>query len=458
MRRATVGWSSKNVPSLPVTLLTVICFFLPTQLGRHFWPDWAYVGGLRSDYLSPTIYLTDLFILFLLFHLIWLGLLGRLVNGSWSLPLLSPAQKAYALLSGGLIIIGLLSSYQALRPEAAWWDAGKMLLWASWGGVLGWYLSNPIYRKIVLFGFLLGLTLQALLGLGQFAVGSSLGLWVLGERSFTSETPGIAQAAIEGQLVLRSYGTLPHPNVLAVFMLIGSTLSFFLSLRQRSYTPKLFLAILTILFSMSLLTSLSRLGILLWLVAMPTILLASFKKLQLAGRKGLKIGAVLGVVLILTALASPLYSWFGVLVDADNASVVKRIELSRIAASFWLENPVSGIGLGNFVVSLAELPTTEWVRFLQPAHNTYLLVLSEVGIIGLAFFVSFLGLGLVRAYFSKQWLLALILLEVIIAGIFDHYFWTLQQGGLLWWSIIGGLFSPMVGPGVTPARPLAPRS
>lgn len=453
MRRATAGWSSKSGPSLPLTALTVICFFLPTQLGRHFWPDWAYVAGLRSDYLSPTVYLTDLLILFLLFYLLIRALIGRIVTGGWPRVNLSPAQKSYGLLAAGLILISLLSSFQAKVPEAAWWDSGKILLWASFGGVLGHYIAKPGPRKVILVGFLLGGVLQALIGLGQFATGASLGLWILGERSFNSETPGIAQAVIEGKLVLRSYGTLPHPNVLAFLMLVCSNLALFFCLRQRHYQTKLFFAVLTILFSFTLLATLSRLGIVLWLLSTAAISAPFFKNLHLSPRKGLKIGAVLGAVLILTALTPPLYSLFSGLVDMDAPTVSKRLELARIATSLWLESPVSGIGAGNFVVRLGEVPSSEWVRFLQPAHNTYLLVLAEVGIIGLAFFAALVGLALGRAYQARLWLPALILLEVIVAGIFDHYFWTLQQGGLLWWSIIGGLFSPMVGPGVIPARP-----
>lgn len=453
MRRATAGWSSKSALSLPVVLLTVICFFLPTQLGRHFWPDWAYVAGLRSDYLSPTIYLTDLLILFLILHLFWRWALSRALGGGWPSIDLSPAQKAYGLLSLGLILISLISSYKAPYPEVAWWDAGKIILWASWGGILGWYLQKETSRRTILIGFLLGLTWQALIGLGQFATSSSLGLWVLGERSFNSGTPGIAQAVIDGKLVLRSYGTLPHPNVLAIFMLVGSNLALWLTLCQRRYLPKLFFAVLTTLLSLALLTSLSRLVIVLWLISTAVLMLPTLKKLQLSGRKGLKTAAFLGALLILITLTPPLYSWFSLLIDADGASVVKRLELSRIATSFWLESPLSGTGLGNFVVKLGDLPSSDWVRFLQPAHNTYLLVLAEVGIIGLGFFVTLVGLALVRAYVFQRWLLALILIEVIIVSIFDHYFWTLQQGGLLWWSIIGGLFSPMVGRGVIPGRP-----
>jgi hypothetical protein len=44
---------------------------LPTQLGLHFWPQWAMVLGRRIDYLSPTIHITDvLIVLILLFWFI----------------------------------------------------------------------------------------------------------------------------------------------------------------------------------------------------------------------------------------------------------------------------------------------------------------------------------------------------------------------------------------------------
>jgi len=37
-------------------LFWLLVFLLPVQFGRHFWPEWSYVMGLRIDYLSPTIY------------------------------------------------------------------------------------------------------------------------------------------------------------------------------------------------------------------------------------------------------------------------------------------------------------------------------------------------------------------------------------------------------------------
>ena len=43
-------------------LFSLLILLLPTQLGRHFWPSYSFVFGLKVDYLSPTLYLTDIFL------------------------------------------------------------------------------------------------------------------------------------------------------------------------------------------------------------------------------------------------------------------------------------------------------------------------------------------------------------------------------------------------------------
>ena len=44
-------------------MLFLLLLLLPSQLAYHFWPSWSLVHGIRVDYLSPTLYLTDLIIL-----------------------------------------------------------------------------------------------------------------------------------------------------------------------------------------------------------------------------------------------------------------------------------------------------------------------------------------------------------------------------------------------------------
>jgi hypothetical protein len=51
-----------------LVFLTLV-FLMPSQFGLHLWPEWAYVYGIRVDYLSPTLYLTDVLVVILL--LLW---------------------------------------------------------------------------------------------------------------------------------------------------------------------------------------------------------------------------------------------------------------------------------------------------------------------------------------------------------------------------------------------------
>ena len=51
--------------ALEKILLFLFVLLIPTQLGKHFWPEWSRVVGIRVDYLSPTLYFLDL---------VWLGL------------------------------------------------------------------------------------------------------------------------------------------------------------------------------------------------------------------------------------------------------------------------------------------------------------------------------------------------------------------------------------------------
>ena len=55
-----------SAPHLLQILYLIFVFLLPTQLGKHFFPPYSYLNGVRVDYLSPTIYLTDILVFLLL--------------------------------------------------------------------------------------------------------------------------------------------------------------------------------------------------------------------------------------------------------------------------------------------------------------------------------------------------------------------------------------------------------
>jgi O-antigen ligase len=94
----------------------------------------------------------------------------------------------------------------------------------------------------------------------------------------------------------------------------------------------------------------------------------------------------------------------------------------------------------------------EWE--IQPVHNLYLLVLAEIGVVGLTFLLFTVLVYLKRfreisGNWNKTGLYAIY--GFLALGLFDHYFWTTPQGIIIFWLAIaliagsckikGGIFS-----------------
>jgi len=61
-------------------LFKLIIFFLPTQLGLHFWPNFAFIRGVRFDYFAPTVYFTDVLLFLLIVNFILISKKNTLIN------------------------------------------------------------------------------------------------------------------------------------------------------------------------------------------------------------------------------------------------------------------------------------------------------------------------------------------------------------------------------------------
>ncbi len=194
-------------------MIFLLLLFLPTQLGLHFWPQWALVNGIRVDYLSPTIYLTDLIILGL-----WLK--------SKTSPLLFPSPKLRRWVRGEvnkllLIILIVLNIFFSLSPLTSIF---------KWLRILEYYWLYKYLRTQDAGRRMQGLNLAilwtSLLAWMQFIRQSSIGgLWYfMGERNFNIFTPNIAKVFWEG-LILRPYATFPHPNVLGGWLVVAGLMT-----------------------------------------------------------------------------------------------------------------------------------------------------------------------------------------------------------------------------------------
>ena len=107
-----------------------------------------------------------------------------------------------------------------------------------------------------------------------------------------------------------------------------------------------------------------------------------------------------------------------------------RWQLNQLAIENFFKNPFLGVGLGVFPLTIAK------GIFFQPAHNIYLLLLSETGLIGLSMF-------LILIFKTLKNSLKIPLIIILFLGMFDHYSLTLQQTQLLFSIILGLSWSKM---------------
>ena len=380
-------------------LLFLVLLFFPTQLGKHFWPPLSFVYSLSVDYLSPTIYFWDLLVVLLITVFIASG---------------KPINK----LALNIFLLFILSQIISLIPyQSLGLNLGAGLVRAEQyliSGLFGIYIASKNVHKVK-FIFIWGLGLailgQSILAILQFLKEGTIGLWILGERTFSLTTPGIAKFDFYGREFLRPYGTFPHPNVLAAFMLVSAILILWFKKTEK---------ILALIAGIPILLSVSRAAILAGFIAF----------LFLLEKKG-RILLLLAVLILLPIL----YIRFSSVLNFDNISLLRREQLSEVAIRIFLTSPLIGVGLNNFIPAFSNDVLVGPSRFLQPVHNVFLLSLAETGVIG---FLGFLGqIGFAIWKVRKERTLLLIWLVIIFLGMFDHYFLTLPQGYRLLFLVWG---------------------
>ncbi|PIS14209.1 hypothetical protein COT65_00210 [Candidatus Shapirobacteria bacterium CG09_land_8_20_14_0_10_47_13] len=400
-------WSLR-LNNLHRSFFGALCLLLPVQLGAHFWPNFAYVMGLRIDYLAPTIYLTDLLVVVIL------GLWGLDCWRIRELRITNYELRKYWWILAVFVLL-LAGSLLAQNQRAALYKFAKIAEFS----LLGLYVAKSRETRDVIRKTLsIAVLYSSLIALVQFFKQSSLGdlFWWLGERTFTVATPGIAKAVVNGELLMRPYATFSHPNALAGFLLVGLilTLPYFLQRHKLFTIPYTLFPILAIALSFSRSV---------WLVGLLVAFFCLFRKKKFF----LVISYLLLVISCLLLVTS--YS-------ADEA-ISQRLQLIKAAVLMIQGNLLAGVGLNNFLVRLPEfwgpIGTTFW---LQPVHNIYLLIAAETGLTGLLVFLWFLVLTFKKLSILHS-PLSIALGAILLLGLADHYWLTLQQNQLLFALVLG---------------------
>ncbi|MBI5620820.1 O-antigen ligase family protein [Candidatus Gottesmanbacteria bacterium] len=433
---------------------SLLLIFLPTQLGYHFWPEWAMVLGRRVDYLAPTIYLTDILVGLTIFF--WgLESVNRIMK--YELGIMVRIHKVtsfvihnsrFIILLLALVVINIFVATN--RPVAVykWLKAGEFVL-------LGWYIVRTKPKlSAISFQLSVGVLYSSILAIAQFFFQHSIGgpLWWLGERTFAADTPGIARYDFNVSLFtfhfslfgLRPYATFPHPNVLGGFL--AATLPLLLMSLMRPMGPmsqikkRMYVIVLTA-GVIALILTFSRSAMVMGGAAI-AVAIANIKnqksKIKNTDQKSKRVKQIIfvGIAIAIVYLLSSVFHLQ--ILQRGEESVVVRQQLNNAATKLWTSSPLFGVGLGNFLVRLPEVLPSRTIYFLQPVHNIYLLLLSEIGIVGIGLIVFLIAnllnheSGIMKHGKDKtKFIIHTSLFIILLLGLFDHYPLTLQQGQLL---------------------------
>ncbi len=318
---------------------------------------------------------------------------------------------------------------------------------------LSFFTLVHLAEALTLFVILLHRHLPYLLMIRSFVAGmiipSVLGwLQVIGQEVVANKWFGLAaQLPVElgasvveydGERLLRAYGTFSHPNIFGGFLVIALIAVLFLWLRRRGVLEKWLLLGLVILFSSTLLITFSRSA---WLALVASLVVVFFffviARAWKMSRRALGVVGLMVVTFLI--IAGAFWQPFVTRLDADTRleeqSIAERQGQYTEFVGVYQSSPAIGVGLGAYTVALEAQDPGQGVWQYQPVHNSILLVLAELGIVGAIFFVllvQVLDWRNYRAWRSLEGVFGMTLgTGVLVVSLLDHYTWSSWSGLIL---------------------------
>lgn len=204
-----------------------------------------------------------------------------------------------------------------------------------------------------------------------------------------------------------------------------------------------FAVISLVVCSIALLLTFGRVAILLWILLVAAVfIIVLFKKIKTISNRMLLVCLSIIFVVIIGSFPVPheVFLRFSQ-TSLFEESVTERTELLSASIRMIQHHPLLGVGLDNFIPALAPLQKPMPLGlYLQPVHNIFVLVAAETGIIGFGLFIWLLA-GTIQRIKKQELSIGIVslvlLIVILVTGSFDHYWLTLQQGQLLFATIIG---------------------
>lgn len=298
-------------------------------------------------------------------------------------------------------ILDIFFNRDVLKPKLSWIPVFLFLLWALRSSVSGepvklanyqsmWiffmffvssaYFDGKISSKSVLTLFLLSLSVCAIYTIVQHYTGLDL-------MHHAKGTKMLKQIGNGGYQVI---GTYSHHLTLANVMLLGSVLAFGRAL-EKVRRARLFWLISGLLMTCATLFTFAH-GPLAGFLAGIFVL-----AVLVAPRRALPVLAGVGALSILLLATSSNFRFFIFQKWSEHVHV-ERLYLWKASLQLIRENPLFGVGAGNFRAQVTPLLKHAHIYLTSRAHahNSFLQYAVEFGLVGAGLIIWFFGLLLVR--------------------------------------------------------------
>jgi O-antigen ligase len=429
-------------------LITLLFFVLPWNLGKHVELPSSFVHSILIPYLAPTMYIQDILIIFVIFLRLpdFVSALFPATGMQRGVGFLRSCPATVAL-SGWfcratfLFLMGaFLSIFFSERLYPSVYFFARLVTYTAFFGVVAHLFRDPFVRRWFSVSLLVNLVLLCVLGFLQFHRQASVfsNYLFFGEQPYTVYTPYIAKESFDGIAKIPPYGTFEHPNILAGYLVVSLTLSLRYLVKLKKH--RLLLSGFFMLLSTSLLFLTKSYTA--WVACALGFLLVIFARFM-AVRYPRSLRLVPRVFLILTlaiislGLAFPFYkARVAELLPEDSTittlSVDRRSALLSASYGMVAQKPFFGWGINSFTYNFEPFYIRpDAVRFLQPVHNVYALVASEVGVACAVVFAALSVCAVWATALRGGVFYSIALIQITLLSSFDHYFFTIPQTLLL---------------------------
>lgn len=449
-------------------LFYLFLFLLPWQT-QWIWHQ-GKLGDLASPYLTFSLYGTEI----LLGVILVLAVIYKLIIRDWEISLLNFKVLDFYILLLAFLIMAVVSVFFSADKNVALY----YLLRLAEGFGLLLLIANFKFSYLNTAGVLVmsGLV-QAGLGISQVLSQKVWGSKWLGMAEQLPQTPGVSVIENGTMRFLRAYGSLPHPNMLGGFLVICLILLIILLIFSRHKWEKVLLWVSLPVILSGLFLTFSKSAFLALLVSLVFLIIFIILSRD-SHAKGILnkiiIVSIITLSLLVISFSGPLMTRMQGESRTEIYSQENRAMYLEQAKNLLTRNLLTGVGLGNYTLAVYDQGEKGLGDYAyQPVHNVYLLVAAELGVIGFIIFIliiiealrriwtykidehiNLLGVfklfkfkGVYDFYQEKYfWFLAAtaILIAVLVLMVFDHYFWTLYFGIMLWWLCLG-LFVKTIG-------------